>query len=121
MVGVHALPLAMCLYMSMHVRMCVIRRDLCLGTDCVWILDCLSVCVVCICMWCQATGFWPPFVPVVQNLKSARVPDGIWITPNFSSFRCFSAVCLRLSFLQWGCEYGTSSELDQDLWFLCDL
>lgn len=51
MVGVYALPIALCLYVSTHVRECVIWRYLCLETGRVGIWDCgyvecLSVCGV---------------------------------------------------------------------------
>lgn len=51
MVGIYALPVAICLYVSMYVRKCVIWRYLCLETGCVGILNCgyvacLSVCGV---------------------------------------------------------------------------
>lgn len=59
----------------------------------------------------SATGFWLPFVHVVQNLKSAR--GARWSLDYSQLFFSMLLCCLPQSpFLQWGCEYRTSCELD---------
>lgn len=91
-------------------RMHVIWRCLCVCELIVWelwiVCGCVSLCCI------RPLPSLVTFVPVVQNLKSARgVRRGLYYSQLFF-FQILAAACLSLPFSQWGCEYGMASELD---------